>query len=98
MIDECNPAGAAGHDEPAWLAQARTAALAASLHRYLQEVQRLRRHPDLQLLRAAAAALQGRLDRGPAEHQAQDPTQEWLEWDAPRFDAEPGSRAHRSPR
>ena len=97
MIDECNAAGKTRHDESAWLAQPRTAALAASLHRYLQEVQRLRRHPDLQLLRAAAAALQASPQRGPTENQALGSVQEWLEWDAPRFDAQPGSRAQRSP-
>jgi hypothetical protein len=92
MIDEGNAAGEAPHVESAWLMQACTTALAASLHRYLQELQRLHLRPDLPLLRATAAALHARPDRGPTENQALGNLQEWLEWDAPRFDLEPGSR------
>ena len=76
---------------PASLAEADTAPLAAWLDRHLSDVESARRDPDLRLLRAMAAELQSRRDRGPLENRALSDTQQWLEWDGPRFEPSPGA-------
>ena len=85
MIDN-NASFEAARSQTQWLAQADTAALAAALHRYLDAIRRTHRVPDLRLLHVAAAELQARLDRRPDANRALGNLQEWLEWDAPRFD------------
>jgi hypothetical protein len=85
------------HEQETWPAMS-TPALAALLHRYLDQVRRAQRHPDLPLLRSAADELQARLDRKSERSDALRRLHEWLEWDAPRFEqsppAAPAARGH----